>query len=135
MIQEGMIAEGETIVEAIRARHDGAARNPWNEPECGDHYARAMASFGLLQAYARSHIDLSRGRISLAPQINRTRFKTFFSVEGAWGTIALDADHLHIEVSSGALDVRELVVNGQEVQTAVHGLVTPDKPLRIQLRR
>ena len=90
MIQEGLVAEGETIVEAIRSRHDGSTRNPWNEPECGDHYARAMASYGLLQAYARSHIDLSRGRISLSPQVNRENFTTFFSVEGAWGSIRLD---------------------------------------------
>jgi uncharacterized protein (DUF608 family) len=133
MIQEGMIAEGESIVEAIRARHDGAVRNPWNEPECGDHYARAMASFGLLQAYARSHIDLSRGRISLAPQISRTQFQTFFSVEGAWGTIAFGTDYLQVELGIGELDVRELVVDGQEVHFSTQHPVTPNQPLRIQL--
>jgi non-lysosomal glucosylceramidase len=29
----------------IRARYDGEKRNPWDEAECGHHYARAMAAW------------------------------------------------------------------------------------------
>ncbi|NLF01419.1 MAG: hypothetical protein GX601_10635, partial [Anaerolineales bacterium] len=47
MIYEGLIDEGLAVVEAIRARFDGARRNPWNEQECGHHYARAMASWAV----------------------------------------------------------------------------------------
>src|SRR5574340_963823 len=34
MIYEGMVEQGLAIVEAVRERHDGARRNPWNEVEC-----------------------------------------------------------------------------------------------------
>ena len=133
MIQEGLIAEGETIIEAIRSRHDGSARNPWNEPECGDHYARAMASYGLLQAYARLQIDLSRGRIALSPQVNRENFVTFFSVEGAWGSIKLDGQRFMIELGSGELAVNELVVNGRTISLAPGAKATAKQPLNVPL--
>lgn len=131
MIQEGLIAEGESIVAAIRARHDGAARNPWNEPECGDHYARALASYGLLQAYGRSHFDLSRGRISLSPQTQRNHFRTFFAVEGAWGTLALDGATLTVSLGGGRLALREIEVDGRT--HTVDAVVTPSQPLHLHL--
>jgi len=43
MIQEGLVKEGLDIVAAVRARYAGSRRNPWNEFECGSHYARSMA--------------------------------------------------------------------------------------------
>lgn len=133
MIQEGLIAEGQSIVEAIRRRHDGSTRNPWNEPECGDHYARAMASYGLLQAYARSQIDRSRGRIQLSPQLNRENFSTFFSVEGAWGSIRLRGDQLTIDLAAGLLDVREIVVDGKVSRLPARVTVAPDRPLVVEV--
>jgi hypothetical protein len=38
------------IIMAIRARYDGLKRNPFNEAECGHHYARAMASWAAILA-------------------------------------------------------------------------------------
>jgi hypothetical protein len=38
------------VVKAARSRYDGHVRNPWNEYECGNYYARAMASYALLEA-------------------------------------------------------------------------------------
>jgi non-lysosomal glucosylceramidase len=45
MMNWGMVKEGVECVENIRARFDGEKRNPWDEPECGHHYARAMSSW------------------------------------------------------------------------------------------
>ena len=39
----GLVREAEKVAAAVRARYDGAKRNPWNEIECGSNYARAMA--------------------------------------------------------------------------------------------
>ena len=48
LIAEGFVNEGLTIVKALRSRYDGQVRNPWNEYECGNYYARAMSSYALL---------------------------------------------------------------------------------------
>jgi hypothetical protein len=37
----------------VRDRHNGANRNPFNEPECSSYYARSMASWSLLDAWDR----------------------------------------------------------------------------------
>jgi len=39
------------IIKALRKRYNGVARNPFNEYECGAWYARALASYSLLQAF------------------------------------------------------------------------------------
>ena len=50
MLYEGMLEEGLQSIQAIRDRYDGKKRNPFNEVECGSHYARAMASWGAVLA-------------------------------------------------------------------------------------
>jgi uncharacterized protein (DUF608 family) len=55
MIFQGMDAAGVKVVKAIRDRHDGLKRNPFNEPECGHNYARSMASWNCLLAWVKMH--------------------------------------------------------------------------------
>ncbi len=50
MLQQGMLKEGLQAIAAIRRRYDGERRNPWDEAECGHHYARAMASWSAIVA-------------------------------------------------------------------------------------
>ena len=50
MIWEGMLTEGLAVTRMIHDRYHAARRNPWNEVECGDHYARSMASYGVFLA-------------------------------------------------------------------------------------
>jgi non-lysosomal glucosylceramidase len=44
LLFEDMPAGALTVVEAVRQRHYCERRNPWDEPECGHHYARAISS-------------------------------------------------------------------------------------------
>ena len=67
LIYEGWLDEGLRIVEAVRERHDGIRRNPWNEVECGNHYARSMSSWALLLALTGAHVDPATGDLSFAP--------------------------------------------------------------------
>jgi non-lysosomal glucosylceramidase len=103
MMYEGMIEQGLGIVQRVRQRHDGVARNPWNEFECGHHYARAMSSWSLLLALSGYHYSAPARRISFAPRVNAADFRCFFSTGGAWGSYSQ-------KVSSGvmrcSLDVR-----------------------------
>lgn len=45
MLYEGMEQEGLETIKNIRDRYDGKKRSPFDEAECGHHYARAMASW------------------------------------------------------------------------------------------
>lgn len=85
LIYEGFVEEGLEIVAAVRARHDGYRRNPFNEVECGNHYARSMASWALIPALSGFTWDRKTGRMSLAPQISPEHFRCFFSTAESWG--------------------------------------------------
>ncbi|TVY07376.1 GH116 family glycosyl-hydrolase [Paenibacillus cremeus] len=86
LIYEGFINEGLKLVKAIRDRYDGVRRSPWNEVECGHHYVRSMASWGLLLALSGFKFDLAQGRMEFAPVIDQECFAAFWSTGKAWGT-------------------------------------------------
>ena len=51
LLVEGDRAAAERIVTDVRDRYDGRRRNPFNEVECGHHYVRSMAAWGLVEAW------------------------------------------------------------------------------------
>jgi uncharacterized protein (DUF608 family) len=91
MISEGMVDEGLQIAKAARDRYDGTKRNPWNEVECGDHYARPMSSWWLIEAVAGYHYDAPQGAISFAPRLPMP-FRSFFITSHGWGTFSETGD-------------------------------------------
>ncbi len=87
MIYEGMIEEGLSIVKAVHDRYSAEKHNPWNEIECGDHYARAMASWGVLVALQDLKYDGPAKKIAFAPRIQKNNFRSFFTGAEGWGSI------------------------------------------------
>ena len=100
LIYEGYVDEGLTIVKSVRERHDGYRRNPWNEVECGHHYARSMASWGLLLALSGFKYDMLKGTISFKPKINEDNFISFWSTGKAWGIYRQKKDKQSGEIKS-----------------------------------
>jgi non-lysosomal glucosylceramidase len=88
LIYEGFVDEGLTIVAGVRSRHDGVRRNPWDEFECGHHYARAMSSWSLLLALSGYHYSAPARHLSFAPRVDAEDFRCFFSTGSAWGSYA-----------------------------------------------
>ena len=85
LIYEGFIDEGLMIVAACRARHDGIERSPWNDVECGHHYARSLASYGVLLALTGFHCDAVNKILSFRPAIHQENFTGFFCCADGWG--------------------------------------------------
>lgn len=110
LIEEGCVTEGLTIVRALRSRYDGKTRNPWNEYECGNYYARAMASYSLLGALSGFRYSAVQKSLWFGPQLNIRPFRSFFSTASAFGTIELGVESLSIRVIEGELQVDELVL-------------------------
>jgi hypothetical protein len=86
MIAEGMVKEGMAVIKTLDERYDGNKRNPFNEVECGDHYARSMASYGSLIAISGFEHHGPRRHIGFAPRLTPENFKAPFVAAQGWGT-------------------------------------------------
>jgi non-lysosomal glucosylceramidase len=92
MISEGLVTEGLAVSRAIHDRYDAARRNPYNEIECSDHYARAMASYGAFLAACGFEYHGPKGHIGFAPRIHPEQFKAPFTTAEGWGTYGQRAE-------------------------------------------
>jgi non-lysosomal glucosylceramidase len=111
----GMVDESLAILKGLRDRHDGTRRNPFDEFECGHHYARAMASYAMLLALSGFSADLPHGRIALHPRVSEADFRCFFSVDTGWGLVSQSLSgpgrgRWGLEVKRGSLLVSVLSV-------------------------
>lgn len=121
LIYEGLLQEGLTIVEAARARHDGLRRNPWNEVECGHHYARTMSSWALLLALSGFSYHPA-GRIGFGAASQESDFRCFFSTGRSWGRFQ-QQQHAHglklsLMLDFGTLEVTELMLKSAKTYSA-----------------
>lgn len=112
MICHGLVEEGLAIVKGITERYDGVRRNPWNEVECGSHYARALASWSVLTALSGYRYSGVNQQLAFAPIVNHDDFQCFFAAGEAWGAfrqkIASGWQTVQLEVLHGKLPLRHL---------------------------
>jgi uncharacterized protein (DUF608 family) len=86
MIWEGMPMEGLAITRAVHDRYHASRRNPWNEVECGDHYARSMASYGVFLAACGFSYHGPNGHLGFEPRLTPEKFKAAFTSAEGWGS-------------------------------------------------
>lgn len=117
LIYEGMVAEGLTVARAVHDRHqpDSPKRgNPFNEPEAGEHYARAMASYATFLACGGFEYDGPAGSIGFAPRWNAGDFKTAFTAAEGWGSFSQKQNRktmsASLELKSGRLKLKTLAL-------------------------
>jgi len=88
MLSLGMVEQGLEIVEGARRRHDGERRNAWDEPECGYHYARPMASWSTILALSGFRYHGVEKSVVAKPRINPAKFACFWSTGTGWGVFS-----------------------------------------------
>ena len=88
MFWENMLLEGLAIVRAIHERYHPLKQNPWSEIECGQHYARAMASHGAFIGICGYEYHGPLGEIAFAPRLTPEKFRAPFTAAEGWGTYA-----------------------------------------------
>ncbi len=104
MIYEGMEAEAIQTVTNVRNRYDGYKRNPFNEEECGNHYARAMASWATILAWSRFTYSGVTGTFTIT-----SRPGVYFWSNGyAWGDVRVTKDRVSLHVVQGKLTLRQI---------------------------
>ena len=110
MFYEGLTAEGIKTISEIRDRYDGLKRNPFNEAECGNHYARAMASWGSVIALT----GFQYSGITKSMQIKSENGSYFWSNGYAWGKCEVTGQgktrDVNISVYNGKLELKEFVL-------------------------
>ena len=108
----GRTADALRIERALRARYDGVFRSPWNEIECGNHYARSLASWALLIAASGAQWDAPSRVLSFAPAPGVVAgggpFRSLFTTGTGWGRVEIDGGRLVLRVDGGAVDLVEL---------------------------
>jgi uncharacterized protein (DUF608 family) len=114
MIWEDMLEKGLAICRAVEDRYHPLKHNPYNEVECGDHYARALASWGVLIALEGYEYDGPKGYLAFAPRFKPENFKAAFTSAEGWGTYSQKSDgntqKSRIDVAWGKLRVKLLAL-------------------------
>ena len=111
LIKEGLIREALAIVRTVHDRYTNG-RNPWNEIECGGHYARAMSSWSVLLAAQGFRYHGPKGILGFAPNLQQDDFKSFFSTAKGWGSFSQKRKGRTqanvVELKYGTLKLRQL---------------------------
>jgi hypothetical protein len=113
MIYAGLRTEAVQVVSDIRARYDGARRNPFDEAECGHHYSRAMASFGLLMAWSGQMYNATNGELMFDPLAPNS--SVFWATGHAWGTLDYRRNEYVLTIYAGELQLSRLVIGDDEI--------------------
>ena len=113
LMMKGMVEEGLQIVRACRNRYDGRTRNPFNEYECGHWYARAMASYGLLQGLTGVRYDAVEEALFIDSRVG-DNFRGFLSTESGFGVVGLKSGKPFFDERHGSVSIRKVYVSGQE---------------------
>jgi hypothetical protein len=112
-----------------RQRYDGSRRNPWNEFECGNNYARSMAAYGLILTASGFMFDMSEKMLGFQPRKAGMK-RCFWSIGTAWGEFRQDAVSCSLEIASGKLELKKLRLpvcphkvmhNGREIEFTMAG--------------
>jgi uncharacterized protein (DUF608 family) len=109
LILMGEVEKGLDIVRTCRNRYDGEVRNPFNEYECGHWYARAMSSYGLLQALTGVRYDAVDQTLYVDSKIGD--FTSFLSTAKGFGNVTLKQGKVSVKVVYGEIPVGRTVIN------------------------
>jgi uncharacterized protein (DUF608 family) len=88
MIAEGLVEKGLAVTRMIHDRYHARKRNPYNEVECSDHYARSMASYGVFLAACGFTYHGPKGDVGFAPRLTPADFRAAFTAAEGWGTFS-----------------------------------------------
>ncbi|UCG15935.1 MAG: hypothetical protein JSV19_11640 [Phycisphaerales bacterium] len=114
MIHEGMVTEALAIMRGIHDRYHPLQRNPYNEVECGDHYARALAAWGAFTALSGYEYHGPQRRLGFAPKLTPENFRAAFTAAQGWGAFSQTRENDHqidrLEVRWGRVDLQTLVL-------------------------
>jgi non-lysosomal glucosylceramidase len=125
MVWEDMLNESLAICYGIEQRYHPAKHNPFNEVECGDHYARAFASWGVYTALAGYEYHGPKGHLGFAPRITTDDFRAAFTCAEGWGTFT--------QKRTGKTQIEEIEVRWGRLRLKSLAFAVPQKLRRVKV--
>jgi len=122
MIAEGLVQQGLAVTRAVHDRYHPSRRNPYNEIECGDHYARSMASHGVFVSVCGFEHHGPKGYIGFSPRLTPDDFRSAFITAEGWGTFTQKRDDRSqteaLRLKFGQLNLKQMAFDLAEAKRA-----------------
>lgn len=125
MVWEDMLDEALAICYGIEQRYHPAKHNPYNEVECGDHYARALASWGVYTALAGYEYNGPKGHLGFAPRISPEDFRAAFTGAEGWGTFS--------QKRNGKTQIEQIEIRWGRLRLKSLAFTVPDNLRRVKV--
>ena len=139
LVWEGFLEEGLAVVKGARDRYDGERRNPYDEVECGHHYARALSSWSLLLALSGFHYSAPERGMGFFPKVFPEDFRCFWSTGSGWGTFRMRVRRrrlrAELSVLYGELELEKLELGPVEGKVRDLYLRAGRRPVQVEVLR
>ncbi|GAB2654206.1 GH116 family glycosyl hydrolase [Kribbella swartbergensis] len=129
LFAEGLVDEALVLTRAVFDRYDATKRNPYNEIECSDHYARAMMSHAVYLAALGYDYHGPLGRLGFAPKLTPDKFQAAFTVAEGWGS------YRQIRSGSKQVSLIDLRYGRLRLTTLTFETAAPARAARVRLGR
>jgi len=134
-----LLTKGLAVMRTIHDRYAPAKRNPYNEIEFSDFYARAMASYGSFLAACGFEYNGPAGTIGFDPVMQPENFRVPFTAAEGWGTfsqrIADSKMTAELGVKWGHVKLKSIQLNPQGQQVGAVEVTLSGVPLKAKLVR
>ncbi len=123
MLYEGMREEGLETITNIRTRFDGKKRNPFDEAECGHHYARAMASWAAVLVES----GFMYSGVNKFIKFTDNPGNYFWSNGRAWGMCKVDKTdkgyRIEFSVLYGKIELKKFMIGKNKIKLFDNSLI------------
>jgi hypothetical protein len=108
MIYAGLNDQALKVIQNVRNRYDGQKRSPFDEEECGHHYARAMAAWSAILALSEFNYSAVDQKFSITSKPGTYFWSTGYS----WGAAKVEGNSITIDKHFGDLMLKSIELKG-----------------------